>query len=66
MRCNSQAILREAEKRGEQPVFVAAEGEGEGTRILWRFPSDGTEVVETNGDPIPDTEDGFRELVSDW
>lgn len=65
MKCNSLAINREAERRGEEPTFVAADGEGDDTRILWRFVGDGTEVIETNGDPVWDTDEGFRALVSD-
>lgn len=65
MKTSSLQIQREADRRNEEPKFIAAEGSGENTLILWRFPSDGTEVIETNGDPVWDTHDGFRELVSE-
>jgi hypothetical protein len=61
MTCNSIAILKEAETRGEQPKLIAS---GNGL-TLWRFLSDGTEVVETNGEPVWDSDDGFRELLSE-
>jgi hypothetical protein len=53
----SLGIRRMAEGRGEMPSPVAV-----GNRCtLWRF-ADGTEVIETNGDPVAEAEDGFSEL----
>jgi hypothetical protein len=60
----SLAIIEQSKLRGESPVFVGSDGDGDSCVTLWRF-SDGTEVIETNGDPIWDTDDEFRAMVSD-
>lgn len=65
MKPSSIAINQESEKRNEQPIHIATDGDGDATIILWRYVSDGTEVIETNGEPVWDTDDGFRGLVSE-
>jgi hypothetical protein len=57
----SLGILQEAKERNDMPLLVAVVGSGENTLILWRY-TDRTEVIETNGDPVWNGEDGFSEL----
>jgi len=43
------------------PEQIGTTGSGENTLVLWRFPN-GVEVIETNGDPVWESEDGFDSL----
>ena len=54
-------IAAEIVKRNAEPETIASE---EGI-TLYRWLQDGTEVVQTNGDSVWDTDEGFRELVSE-
>lgn len=58
----SLGILRQSELRGELPIRMDCVGEGDHTLTLWRFPGDGTEVIETNGDPLWEADTGFYDL----
>lgn len=56
--CGSIGIQREAVKRGEEPELAGRFDAG----VLWQF-SDGTQVLETNGDPVWEDDEGFADLV---
>lgn len=58
-------ITEEILRRCEIPEHVATDGSGENTLILYCFRSDGTEVIQTNCDPVWDTDEEFRELKSE-
>lgn len=55
---NSISINEEAEKSGGMEVVSSCDD-----LILWRL-ADGREVIETNGEPVWENDDGFEDLRS--
>jgi hypothetical protein len=61
MTSSSGTIQAELDRIGGRRV--GATGEGDGTCILWEL-GDGRRVIETNGDPVWEGEDGFDAVAA--